>query len=743
MSTTNKQGGGGSAWARPLNNSRGGGRFGGSGSGGGASGRAPPGMEGGRDTNNNGGRNNNTWRAAGGRSNQSQTPNNNNNGNRSRPSPPAGGAPIATQSPPLLAESNEQNESNVLRERFLHLCISMIGQTVTLTQTNGLVLEGIFHTFAPFENQPTEVKNVYVIQACRMVKPPTDASEGTFENGATVLVPAAKVASVHVKSMRLDAANAAEKGVGPSGTSEDMFQTDSQISGGKGGSDNLVAAGSEWISAGDGGDALEGPSSSRGGGGEAMNWRSKKSPASGGLSGKPGDSIGAWDQFAANQEKFGVKTSFDENLYTTKLDKDKIDQAKLKHAERIAREIEGQATTNIHLAEERNQKLALDFDEEDLYSGVLDKSGKDKAAREEEARKKAAAPTRSWANLAAGEGAAAAAPPAEKSKAAAVTPDISELKLNFDDEDTGAQEDSKSAVEKKEEGNKEEDKEEEKPKSTKLNANAKAFSFNPGAKTFTPSAARKKAAAPTTSWAKLAAGKGAAAAAAPAEKPKAAAVTPDLSELKLNVDDEDTGAQEDSKSAAEKKEEGNKEEDREEGKPKSTKLNANAKAFSFNPGAKTFTPSAPSAPAPTHVPGPMMGGPQFVPGGPPMQGMMPVPMPMPQQYPGAPYGGMPPPQQGGPQPPGQQEGGGEASSPATGEGSEAGQQHQQQQQQQQQQPPQYMPQPGFGGVPPGGYPGYYPPPGPGGGGPMMHPQARPGPGFHPQMGQQMMPGQVP
>ncbi|KAK1747506.1 ataxin-2-like protein [Skeletonema marinoi] len=522
--TTNKQGGGGSAWARPLNNSRGGGRFGGSGSGGGASGRAPPGMEGGRDTNNNGGRNNNTWRAAGGRSNQSQTPNNNNNnnGNRSRPSPPAGGASIATQSPPLLAESNEQNESNVLRERFLHLCISMIGQTVTLTQTNGLVLEGIFHTFAPFENQPTEVKNVYVIQACRMVKPPTDASEGTFENGATVLVPAAKVASVHVKSMRLDAANAAEKGVGPSGTSEDMFQTDSQISGGKGGSDNLVAAGSEWISAGDGGDALEGPSSSRGGS-EAMNWRSKKSPASG---------------------EFGVKTSFDENLYTTKLDKDKIDQAKLKHAERIAREIEGQATTNIHLAEERNQKLALDFDEEDLYSGVLDKSGKDKAAREEEAR--------------------------------------------------------------------------------------------------------KKAAAPTTSWAKLAAGKGAAAAAAPAEKPKAAAVTPDISELKLNFDDEDTGAQEDSKSAAEKKEEGNKEEDREEGKPKSTKLNANAKAFSFNPGAKTFTPSAPTAPAPTHVPGHMMGGPQFVPGGPPMQGfhpqmgqqMMPGQVPYQRMFaPGMPPGG--------------------------------------------------------------------------------------------------------
>ncbi|KAL7492033.1 hypothetical protein ACHAWT_001283 [Skeletonema menzelii] len=612
MSTTNKQGGGSSAWARPLNNR---GRFGGSGSGGGGSGRAPPGMEG-RDSNNSNSRNN-SWR-------KSQTPNNIGNNNRSKPSPSA----VASSTPPPV-ESKEQNERNVLRERFLHLCISMIGQTVTLTQTNGLVLEGIFHTFAPFENQPKDVKNIYVIQACRMVKPPTDASDGTFENGATVLVPAAKVASVHVKSMRLDAANAAEKGV----ASDDMFQTDSQISGGKGGSDSLVAAGSEWISAGAGGDALEAPSSSSRGGSDAMNWRSKKSPASGGVSGNMDESIGAWDQFAANQEKFGVKTSFDENLYTTKLDRDKIDQAKLKHAERIAREIEGQATTNIHLAEERNQKLALDFDEEDLYSGVLDKSGKDKAAREEEARKKAAAPKMSWA----------------------------------------------AAAAKKKDGDN---------------------------------------------------------AAPPAEEPKIAAVTQDISELKVSSEEKKTETQE-SKDADVKKADEDKKEEKEEDKPKTTKLNANAKEFTFNPGAKSFTPSAPPAPAPAHVPGPMMGGPQFVPGGPPMQGMMPVPMPMHQQYPGAPYGGMPPPQQGGPQPPGQQEGGGEAST-ATGDG-EAGQQHQQQQQQ----PPQYMPQPGFGGVPPGGYPGYYPPHGPGGGGPMMHPQARPGPGFHPQMGQQMMPGQAP
>ncbi|KAL7438408.1 hypothetical protein ACHAXM_006198 [Skeletonema potamos] len=637
MSTTNKQGGG-SAWSRPLNNSRG--RFGGSG--GGGSGRAPPGMEGGRDTNSSS--RNNSWRS--GRSNPSLTPNN--DGNRSKPVPSAASTP-----PPV--EGKEQNERNVLRERFLHLCISMIGQTVTLTQTNGLVLEGIFHTFAPFENQPKDVKNIYVIQACKMVKPPTDTSDSTFENGATVLVPASKVANVHVKSMRLDAANAAEKGVA-SGAPDDMFQTDSQISGGKGGSDLLVAAGSEWTSAGAGGDALEAglPSrnnSSSRSGSEALNWRSKKSPASGGagggVSGNMDESIGDWDQFAANQEKFGVKTSFDENLYTTKLDRDKIDQAKFKEAERIAREIESQTTTNIHLAEERNQKLALDFDEEDLYSGVLDKSGKDKAAREEEARKKAAAPKMSWAAAAAkkkdGEGAPPPPPaaPAEKPKATAAAPlDMSELKVSSEE---------------------------------------------------------KKV---------------------------------DESETREKPEDVDKKVEEENKQGDKKEEKEEKEED----KPKSTKLNANAKEFTFNPGAKSFTPSAPSIPAPTHFPGPMMAGPQFVPGGPPIPGMMPVPMPMHQQYPGAHYGGMPPPQQGGLQLPGQQEGGGEASS-ATGEGSEAAQQ------QHQQQPPQYMQQPGFG-VPPGGYPGYYPPHG-GGAHPMMHPQARPGPGFHPQMGQQMMPGQVP
>lgn len=78
-----------------------------------------------------------------------------------------------------------------------------------------------------------------------------------------------------------------------------------------------------------------------------------------------------WDQFAANQEQFGIKNTFDENLYTTELDKTKFTKEQREHAERMAREIERKTSDNIHVAQERNQALAADFDEEDMYGAVV------------------------------------------------------------------------------------------------------------------------------------------------------------------------------------------------------------------------------------------------------------------------------------------------------------------------------------------------------------------------------------
>jgi PAB1-binding protein PBP1 len=64
---------------------------------------------------------------------------------------------------------------------------------------------------------------------------------------------------------------------------------------------------------------------------------------------------GEWDQFAVNREKFGVESTFDEHIYTTKIDRKNcaISEAE---AERLAREIErgnNFATSNVHLLEER------------------------------------------------------------------------------------------------------------------------------------------------------------------------------------------------------------------------------------------------------------------------------------------------------------------------------------------------------------------------------------------------------
>lgn len=80
-----------------------------------------------------------------------------------------------------------------------------------------------------------------------------------------------------------------------------------------------------------------------------------------------------WDQFAANEKLFGVTTDFDEELYTTKLDRTGSDfKAREQQAIQIANEIQQSVSNNVHMREERG--LAVDdsgLDEEDLYGAVV------------------------------------------------------------------------------------------------------------------------------------------------------------------------------------------------------------------------------------------------------------------------------------------------------------------------------------------------------------------------------------
>lgn len=82
------------------------------------------------------------------------------------------------------------------------------------------------------------------------------------------------------------------------------------------------------------------------------------------------DSKGGWDQFEANERLYGVKSDYDENIYTTTIDRtNPLYRQRLAQAEKIAREIDESNALNAHVAEERGQASPGDggADEEEKY----------------------------------------------------------------------------------------------------------------------------------------------------------------------------------------------------------------------------------------------------------------------------------------------------------------------------------------------------------------------------------------
>lgn len=106
-------------------------------------------------------------------------------------------------------------------------------------------------------------------------------------------------------------------------------------------------------------------------------WAPEGNLSYGGIEDDLGDtnhhSSASWDQFAANERLFGVRTDFDEEIYTTRLDRTGADyKAREQQAIQIAQEIQQSVSSNVHMREERG--LAVDdsgLDEEDLYGAVV------------------------------------------------------------------------------------------------------------------------------------------------------------------------------------------------------------------------------------------------------------------------------------------------------------------------------------------------------------------------------------
>ena len=243
--------------------------------------------------------------------------------------------------------SNDESNAIALRERFLHLLLTVTGQSVTVSLKSGATYTGVLHTATPFAHLPDSQRFKYVLKA--VSSSPPDASV----EGKTLILNMKEVVQVQIKSCRLDSLVVQAKGGIIDGTLTDteISGAASVISRGK----DLVSAGSHWTSE---------PITSSG---ASSSSTLKTNSRAGALQGNIAD----WDQFKANEELFNVTANYDETVYTTALDHSNISRQDQLRAAELARAIESSVTTNMHLAEERGHVMNQDYDEEDRYAGVL------------------------------------------------------------------------------------------------------------------------------------------------------------------------------------------------------------------------------------------------------------------------------------------------------------------------------------------------------------------------------------
>jgi hypothetical protein len=217
---------------------------------------------------------------------------------------------------------------------------SLYGRSVTAHLRGGKVFSGLFHACTMEKDYSIALKFVQEI--------PSDPEGVTGDILPCLLIPGREL-------MMLKAENIPINGI-ETDESEDtkVFQTDGEIRKGKG-----RMTGQELS-------ALDGR--------ELTMWEGGGDEADSGLenmtlnaaSGSHNDT--SWDQFAVNEKQFGVKSTYREDLYTTKLDMSKISSQQREAAERIAKEIEAGGTAY-------QEEDAAGDDEEAIHSAVLGTGG--------------------------------------------------------------------------------------------------------------------------------------------------------------------------------------------------------------------------------------------------------------------------------------------------------------------------------------------------------------------------------
>lgn len=226
---------------------------------------------------------------------------------------------------PVAAENDKKRH-----ERLLVVYAPLVGTRVTVFLYDGAVFEGTLDSFE------TVNEFALILRMSTMIRPGREVIDPSIKAGVTF-----ELMNIRFDDMA-ELKPAASKSTGGIGT-------DAAISKKKG---DFVKERElhRWLpESGSSSSAVDGPAAS-------LN----------------SETAGQWDQFATNEKLFGLKTDFDEEMYTTKLDRSSAHiRANEANAERIAKEImKGSSGGNVHLAEERGQEFE-EVDEETLYGAVV------------------------------------------------------------------------------------------------------------------------------------------------------------------------------------------------------------------------------------------------------------------------------------------------------------------------------------------------------------------------------------
>lgn len=253
--------------------------------------------------------------------------------------PPGLSAPLAT-SPAAnnTVAASKSLDAAMMDNRFLFVVYNLMGQNVQVRTVEGKVYQGFFASFHLGDSAgKAGVMPGVILHVARMIAAPAGKDINLIDPYKQLIVSnVVDVVALHAEFR--------EGGPGSSSDPMDKIGTDSGISG---------AARSDLI-----GRELEAVDNS---------W------LTGSIDGDMNSSNGAagWDQFSANAKLFGVKNTYNEEMYTTKLDTSALSSEQRNRAATLAKEILSKETTNVHIAEERGLSVNDHLDEEDRFSKVI------------------------------------------------------------------------------------------------------------------------------------------------------------------------------------------------------------------------------------------------------------------------------------------------------------------------------------------------------------------------------------